>query len=159
MSDIIYIIILISALGAGMNAGLFFIFSNTIMSSLDKLPSESGIAAMQNINRIIQNPVFFAIFMGTALLSLVLAICLIWYWGPGSIYVLLGALIYLVGCFIVTIAFNVPRNNALDAASADTNEAAELWAKYLVEWTAWNHVRTVACVISTVFFILGFRYW
>ena len=159
MSDILYILVLISALGAGMNAGLFFIFSNTIMSSLEKLPSSSGIAAMQNINRIIQNPVFFAVFIGTAVTSLLLALSLIWYWSPGSIYILIGSLVYLVGCFIVTIAFNVPRNNALDAAESHTSEAAELWAKYLTEWTAWNHVRTVACIISTVLFVLGFRYW
>ena len=37
----------------------------------------------------------------------------------------------------------MPRNNALAAADATAPETAELWARYLREWTAWNHVRTV----------------
>lgn len=159
MSNILFVLIILSALGAGINAGLFFIFSNTVMNSLEKLPSSSGISAMQNINRIIQNPIFFAVFMGTALLSALLAISMIWFWGPGSIYILLGALVYIFGCFLVTVVKNVPMNNALDVVKADSAEAAELWGRYLIDWTAWNHVRTVACILSTLSFILGFKYW
>jgi uncharacterized membrane protein len=40
--------------------------------------------------------------------------------------------------------FNVPRNNALAALSADAADAAACWARYLGEWTWWNHVRTLA---------------
>lgn len=159
MSDVIFILILLSAVGAGMNAGLFFIFSNTIMSALGQLPPAHGTSSMQNINRVILNPLFFAVFIGTAIVSVLLVISMIWFWGPGSIYILLGALIYIIGCFLVTVVKNVPMNNALDAAKADSSDAAELWSKYLIDWTAWNHVHTVACILSTVFFILGFKYW
>lgn len=160
MSDILFVLIILCAVGSGLNAGLFFIFSNTIMSAFGQIKPHEGIAAMQSINRVILNPVFFSIFIGTAILSALSIILLIWNWeNPGSFYVLLGAIIYIVGCLVVTILFNVPRNEALDKEAPESKEAAELWKKYLVEWTMWNHVRTVACILSLVSFLFAFRYW
>jgi hypothetical protein len=60
-----------AVIGAGLNAGLFFIFSVCIMGALARLPAEQGIAAMQAINVVILNPLFLLVFMGTAVLSLV----------------------------------------------------------------------------------------
>ncbi len=160
MANVLLIAVLLSAVGSGIMAGVFFIFSNTVMNALRQLPSSQGIAAMQNINRVILNPLFFAAFIGTAVISALLAVSIFWFWGhQGAVYILIGALIYLIGSFLVTIAFNVPMNKALDALSSDADEAANLWARYLTDWTAWNHVRTVACLLSAVFFIFGFRYW
>ena len=160
MTSVIFILVLLSAIGSGLMAGLFFIFSNTVMSALGMLPPPYGISVMQNINRVILNPIFFAGFIGTAILSALLLVSLFWYWGHGgAIYILLGALVYLVGCFLVTVVKNVPMNNALDAEDPDSDKAANLWGNYLVDWTAWNHVRTFACILSLVFFILAFRYW
>lgn len=50
------------------------------------------------------------------------------------------------------MVFNVPLNNALAAARADTPEGAGLWQRYLAEWTSWNHVRTVAPIVSAILF-------
>jgi uncharacterized membrane protein len=54
-----------SALGCGLVAGLFFAFSNFVMKSLARLPSDQGIAAMQNINVDVLNRWFFVVFFGT----------------------------------------------------------------------------------------------
>jgi uncharacterized membrane protein len=61
--------------------------------------------------------------------------------------------VYVVGTFAVTMLCNVPRNNVLAALAADTGEAAVSWARYLAEWTWWNHVRTVAGAVSAVLLI------
>ncbi|MBU7583147.1 MAG: DUF1772 domain-containing protein [Nostoc sp. TH1S01] len=53
-------------------------------------------------------------------------------------------MLYLVGTIVVTIAFNVPLNDALAIANPDSTEGANLWARYLSNWTFWNHVRTIA---------------
>jgi uncharacterized membrane protein len=75
----------------------------------------------------------------------VLAVLAVIEWeSPESICVLAGSALYLIGVVVVTIAFNVPRNDALAAADADSPAGAELWQRYLREWTAGNHVRTVA---------------
>ncbi len=39
-----------AAIGSGLMAGLFFVFSVTVMTALGKLPAPAGIAAMQSIN-------------------------------------------------------------------------------------------------------------
>jgi uncharacterized membrane protein len=49
--------------------------------------------------------------------------------------------------------FNVPLNNALAAADPASPEAASLWARYLTDWTLWNHVRTVASTAACALFI------
>ncbi len=155
MDNVIFFIFLVSALGTGIMAGLFFIFSNTIMNALGQLPPSQGIASMQSINGVILNPLFFLVFIGTAVTSALLALSLIWYWSyPAAMYILFGAIFYLAGSFLVTVVFNVPMNNALDAVNPDTGEASDLWSNYLKNWTAWNHVRTIACILSSAAFIL-----
>ena len=67
--------------------------------------------------------------------------------------ILLGSVIYLVGCIGVTMALNVPLNDALAVVQPGTPEAATLWTRYLADWTFWNHVRTVASLASAVLFI------
>jgi uncharacterized membrane protein len=66
---------------------------------------------------------------------------------------LVGGVIYVLGMFVVTMVFNVPLNNALAAADLPSHGAAPLWARYLKEWTFWNHVRTVACIAASALFI------
>ncbi|QRG66206.1 DUF1772 domain-containing protein [Brevibacillus choshinensis] len=148
----------LSALGAGLIAGLFFAFSSFVMTALSRIPSVQGIAAMQSINVAVLNPLFALVFFGTALACIALAIQSFFRWGEtGTIYVLAGSLFYLVG-FLVTIAFNVPLNDSL--ASVDPNSAAgaDLWKHYIVNWTAWNHVRTVASLAALASFIIALRY-
>ena len=42
------------------------------------------------------------------------------------------------------MAYNVPGNDALAAVEPEGAEAADRWARYVLEWTAANHVRVVA---------------
>ncbi|MCA1367684.1 DUF1772 domain-containing protein [Bradyrhizobium sp. BRP14] len=144
-----------AVIGSGLMAGLFFVFSVCIMQALSRLPPEEGIAAMNAINIVIQNPLFLAAFMGTALLSLVLVVTALW-GGEGSYLLAAGGLVYFIGTLVVTMVFNVPLNNAL-AAAAPGQAATELWQqRYLTDWVWWNHVRTLASIASLALFVLGF---
>lgn len=148
----------LAAIGTGLMAGLFFVFSVTIMSALGKLPAAAGIAAMQSINSTILSPLFLAAFMGTALVCVVIAILAMLNWSAAaSGWLVTGALLYVAGTFLVTIIFNVPMNDALAAATPESGEAAGLWSRYLSVWTGWNHVRTVASTASLVMFIQALR--
>jgi len=121
IDNLFFTLTLLSALGCGLMAGVFFIFSNTVMSALARLQPPQGIAAMQSINRTILNPLFFAAFLGTAATSILLAISLLWRWQqPGAVYILAGSLLYLVGAIVVTIVFNVPMNEALEMFEVDS---------------------------------------
>jgi len=154
--DWLAILTLLAALGSGLMAGLFFAFSTFIMQALGKRPASVGIAAMQSINTTILNPIFFALFFGTALLSLVLGALSLLGWGEaGAAWRLAGALLYLVGAIGVTMQFNVPLNNRLAEVAPDSPEGATLWSHYLKVWTAWNHPRTIGCLGACGSFILG----
>lgn len=147
-----------AAIGSGLMAGLFFVFSVTIMGALGKLPAAAGIVAMQSINTTILSPLFLTAFMGTALLCVVLAIVAMLDWsGPASGWLVTGALLYVAGTFLVTIVFNVPMNDALASAAPDSGEAANLWTRYLSVWTGWNHVRTVTSTAALGTFIQALR--
>ncbi len=61
-----------------------------------------------------------------------------------------GGPVYLIGTILVTMAFNVPRNNALAAADPQSADGARLWVGYVTSWTAWNHVRTAAALAAAV---------
>jgi uncharacterized membrane protein len=150
MSDITFMLRFAAALGTGLMAGLFFAFSVSVMGALARIQPSEGIAAMQSINRAILNPVFFLAFFGTALVCLMIVAASLWNWSAaGAGYALAGAILYLAGCMVVTMVFNVPLNNALDAPSATTSAGAAVWANYLANWVPWNHVRTVACLAAS----------
>jgi uncharacterized membrane protein len=143
-------------IGAGLVAGFFFAFSICVMGALGKIPPSQGIAAMQSINVVVINPWFFAAFFGTALICVLAIVAALTRWSdPRAVYWLAGGVIYLVGTILVTMLFNVPRNNALAALGASSPEAAKLWIDYLSSWTGWNHVRTAAALIAAALFAMA----
>lgn len=140
---------LVAALGCGLVAGVLFAFSVFVMPALHRLPPAQGIAAMQSINVAAITPLFMLALFGTAAGCVALTISSLVRWHePGAWYLLIGSVLYLVGTMIVTIAFNVPRNDALAAVAPDSAAGASLWAGYITGWTAWNHVRTIAALAA-----------
>lgn len=135
----------VAALGSGVIGGTFFGFSVFIMQALGRIPPQAGMAAMRSINVVVINPVFLGVFVGTAVVAALLAITALLRWSePGAAWLILGCLFYVVGTFIATMVFNVPMNNALEALQPDSAEGLAYWARYLSDWTFWNHVRTLA---------------
>ena len=64
----------LTALGCGLIAGVFFAFSTFVIKALGRLPPHEGIAAMQSINVVVLNPLFLAVFVGTAIACVLLVI-------------------------------------------------------------------------------------
>jgi len=155
MIESLYVLKLITALGCGLIAGVFFAFSTFVMKALAQQPPAQGIAAMQSINITVINPWFMAAFLGTSLVCLGLIVSSLLRWQqPGTAYLLVSALLYLIGCFGVTIVFNVPLNDALAAINPNSAEGTNLWTRYLTNWTFWNHVRAIAAFIAAALFTL-----
>jgi uncharacterized membrane protein len=143
-----------AAIGSGLVAGIFFAFSSFVMAALGRIPPEQGITAMQSISITVLNPAFLTAFLGTGVVCVALAAGSYVWWGEASGKLLLAAsLIYLVGCIGVTMVCNVPLNDALAAVQPTAPEAAALWSRYLTTWTAWNHLRTVAPLLSAILFM------
>lgn len=118
MNGLITAMIVATISGSGLVTGLLFAFSNFVMSALADLPSDKGMFAMQSINEKIINPIFMLLFLGTPVLCLLMVVI----FGqkisePGSLFLLVGALAYLIGPFGITMLFNVPLNNQLAHAN------------------------------------------
>jgi uncharacterized membrane protein len=158
---IVYLLLsltLISAIGCSLVGGVFLAFSSFVMSALGRLAPEQGIAAMQSINITVLNPLFLGLFMGTGGVCLLLiAVGILRWHEPGMLFLLAGAVLYVLGTIAVTMICNVPLNDALAAAEPGSTEAAGLWRSYLADWTMWNHVRTIAATLAAIAFTIGFR--
>ena len=155
MTTILIPLTVIAIAGSGLMAGLFFVFSFSVMNALAQMPANEGMKAMQLINRTILNTVFLSAFFGTALACLLVAIISAWQRPPDFGWVIAGACMYLVGGFMVTAFFNVPLNNSLDKLSSDDPASHEEWTHYLKLWTRWNHLRTAACILACVLLTIG----
>jgi uncharacterized membrane protein len=141
---------LIGALGCGLIAGVFFAFSAFVMKALAALPPVLGVAAMQSINVAVINPWFLGAFLVTAATCILLTVLSVLRWHkPGAAYLLFGTALYLLGTVMVTILFNIPRNEALATVDPTSPDAANVWAEYISGWTTWNHVRTAAALAAS----------
>ena len=159
MDHFLFALTLLAALGCGLIAGVFLAFSSFVMKALARLPASAGIAAMQSINIVVLRSVFMAVFLGTAAVCVVASVySLFRLQEPGVVYMLIGSALYLVGSFLVTIIFNVPRNEALAKLAPTNPNSANFWSGYVANWTAWNHVRTVAALAAAASFSIALAY-
>jgi uncharacterized membrane protein len=154
----LYVLTLVTAVACGLVAGFFFAFSTCVMKSLHRLPVAHGVAAMQLINVAVINPFVMTALFGTALACSVLAVAAVIEWGEAyAAYLLAGGAVYLVGTILLTIAYHVPRNDALATVDPDSADAANHWTRYVKEWTTANHVRTVAPLAAATLLTIALR--
>jgi uncharacterized membrane protein len=143
-----------AALGSGLVAGVFFAFSSFVMPALGRIHPDQGIAAMQSMIVTAVTPGFMLALFGTAVIALVLGIGAISRWGQtGPMLILAASVLYLIGCIGVTMGGNVPLNDALAAVQVGSADGATVWARYLLDWTFWNHVRTAASTGTCALYI------
>lgn len=146
-----------AAVGSGLMAGVFVAFSTSVLPALGRRPAAEGIAAMQAANVAIVNPVFLTLFMGTTAANVLLLVTAPFAGQPGTVWRVVGALLFVAGGFVLTVAYNVPLNDALEAADAGSEEGAALWERYLSRWTAANHVRALASAVAAVALVVAAR--
>ncbi len=146
----------VALLGSALIGGVFFAFSSFVMRALARVSSSEGISVMQSINVVVITPSFLGIFMGTAALSVALAVlALANRADPSAMYFLGGAVLYFGGTFLVTVIGNIPLNNRLACLSPSDPDAMEFWQQYLDRWTKWNHIRTAAATAATLLLVVG----
>ncbi|MFI6276288.1 DUF1772 domain-containing protein [Streptomyces sp. NPDC050988] len=132
----------------GLVAGLFYAYANNVMPALARSDDRVYIEVIQNINDVIQNPVFLLSFNGALLLIAFSA------WqlrGSPRIRVwVFAALVVYALAFLVTVAFNIPLNNEIvDAGNpATTADPAAVREKFEDPWVAWNVVRAVLHIVA-----------
>ena len=156
MSPFLFFLMQFAILAYALVGGVFLAFSDFIMRSLSLTGGVGGVEAMQVINREVFRWVFMALFLGMAAVSLVISgYAAISLSGPAGTLILLSGIVYLVGCFGVTVVFNVPMNEALAALPRGSEQAAAYWEYYLTRWTRWNTIRSVLGAAGTALLAAG----
>jgi uncharacterized membrane protein len=104
---------------------VFFAFSSFVMRALGRLEPARGLAAMQSINVLAVTPAFMTALFGTGAACLALAVWALVDWdGSFGPYLLVGSGLHLVGVVVLTIAYHVPRNDALARLDPESPGAA-----------------------------------
>ncbi len=154
------IILILTATSTALIAGLFYAYSCSVTLGLGKLSDEGYLSAIQSINREILNPVFYATFMGTFFL-LPLSTWLEYNADGASkrfLFLLAATSVYAIGTFGVTIAGNVPLNEALDKFNIQAASAEELKHQrtfFEMPWNKLNNIRAIANSVSLMLVILA----
>lgn len=155
IASVLPVLTVLAIAGCGLIAGVFFAFSTSVMPGLARLPKPAAALAMQQANRTILNPLFLLVFVGTAAVCLLVAVAALVTGHGGAVWLVAGALLYVVGGFVLTLVVNVPMNNRLDVADPDSPDGSEIWTEYRSRWTAWNHLRAVASALATALLAVG----
>ena len=130
----------------GMAGGAFALYAHTIMPGLRKTDDRTFVAAFQQIDRAIINPWFMITAFGGALV-LTVAAGLTSRGTPAFPWIAAAFGLYLVAV-IVTVAVNVPLNDAIKAAGDPAHlDAAQVRAQFgEVRWAAANLLRVATTV-------------
>jgi len=157
MSTAFVLLIQFAILAYALVGGVFLAFSDFIMRALAMTSGHGGVEAMQVINREVFRWVFMALFLGLAVVSLVIAAYGAFaLTGTAGTLIMLAGLCYLIGCFGVTVFFNVPMNEALAGMEMTGANTRDYWFQtYVPRWTFWNSVRTMACAVSAALLLFG----
>ncbi|MGX1882592.1 anthrone oxygenase family protein [Streptomyces sp. NPDC055287] len=165
------LLIALAIVATGLYAGFMLIFLTGIMPALGRLTDEQFVAAMRRINEEVPRGVFVSVMLASvAFPAAALAV-------PGddrsgTQWVLLGAgLVLVVLNHVVTVAGNIPLNNALAASEqtgteqtgtgkaragqpgAGQSAAADREARAAFE-TRWNRLHLVRTLLVTAGFAL-----
>ncbi|HEY0805739.1 MAG TPA: anthrone oxygenase family protein [Pseudonocardiaceae bacterium] len=131
-------VLIAATITMGLVAGLFFAYACSVMIGLGHADDRTFVEAMQRINVAILNGWFAAAFGGAVVVT---ALAVVFTFRGPLVFWVVAALVLYVAAIVITLAINVPLNNALEAAGT-TNLAA---ARHAFEstWVRWNIVRTV----------------
>ncbi|RQO70585.1 DUF1772 domain-containing protein [Pedobacter sp. KBW06] len=159
MADLIF---LLTATLTALTGGFFYAFSCAVNPGLARLSDGGYLAAMQSINKEIQNLLFLSSFMGTLLL-LPLSTWLEFRVGiTDSFWLLLATtFVYTIAVFGLTMFGNVPLNEALDRfnlSSASAKDMAIQREKFEIPWNRFHRIRTVASVLTVMLVIAALVY-
>ncbi|GAB3904411.1 DUF1772 domain-containing protein [Kibdelosporangium lantanae] len=132
----------LSTLTMGLMAGLFYAFAVMVMPALAKTGDHEFIAAMQSINRGVQNGGFAFGFYGAFLFTGAAAIVHHRMGAKATARWIVVALALYVVALAVTFGGNIPLNDKLETV-ADATAARIAFNE--PTWNALNDVRTIAC--------------
>ena len=145
----------VAAVSAGLIGGVFFAFSAFVMPALRAAACGPG----HRRHAIHQSPrgdrAADARPVRHGRMSVVAVIWAIRFRGHAAApWMLAGGAAYIVA-ILITIAGNVPLNNALAGLDPASAGGPAQWLQFVQRWTLWNHLRGASSVAASAAFILA----
>jgi uncharacterized membrane protein len=140
-----------ATLTTGLVAGVFYAYSVSVDPGLAAQSDASYVATMQEINERIQNPLFFASFVGAVVLLLAALVLHLPRLRSGRFLLIsLACVLYIGGGFLLTAFINVPMNDQLATVDPEAPPRVLAQAREVYEgpWDFWNGVRTVFSTLA-----------
>jgi uncharacterized membrane protein len=151
MSGLRSIVLIAATMTIGLVAGVFGLYSHTVMRGLAGTDDRTFVGAFQALDRAIINPWFMLSFVGALLFTAAAAVLHLPRDARGPLPWIVVALVLYLVAFGITMAVNVPLNDALKAAG-DPDTIADLAAARRnfgeARWAAWNLVRTITTTVA-----------
>jgi uncharacterized membrane protein len=139
--------LLAATISVGLMAGVFGLYTHTIMPGLGRTDNRTFVGAFQAIDRAIINVWFLPVFVGALVLTGAAAALSIGEERRDVLPWAVAAFVLYPPVFVVTMRVNVPLNNALKAAG-DPDRIGDLAAVRRrfdeSRWRRWNLFRTLA---------------
>jgi uncharacterized membrane protein len=144
-------VLVLATVTIGLTAGVMFCYQIAIMPGLHELDDREFIRAFQQLDQKIVNPLFVgASFLGGD--ALLIAATALQHAGTSRFTRLaVATVIYVALVVVLTLAWHVPRNNALARVPVDTapdNDLARARSHFERPWNRLHIVRTLASVAS-----------
>ena len=143
MADTLLPVALVLALVlGGLQAGTYYAWASGVMPGLARVEDGAFVAVMRQVNVAIVNPVFLTSFLGAPLAAVAAALL-----ADGTArWWAVGGAVLAVATVVVTVARNIPLNDALEAAG--TGDPAAARAGFERAWRRWNAARALTSTVS-----------
>jgi len=149
----------LAILSTGLMAGLFFTWSNAVMPGIGKMDNTAFLGALKSMNKVILNPLFFLVFFGSVVLTLLTPFLAFKVVSKKVFTVLLVAgVVYLAGMFLVTVFGNIPLNRSLENSMLDqltTEQLQDMREKIEAPWKRLNWIRTVSSLVAFLLLLIS----
>jgi uncharacterized membrane protein len=152
MSTMADLLLALAVISTGLYAGFMLIFQTGVMPALARLSDDAFVPAMRRINEQVPRPVFLVVFLAVVVFpAAALAVP-----GEGASDTRMWLVAAGLGCaalnHLVTIAGNIPLNNAL--ASSESSPDSEVRAAFESKWNRYHRVRT-ALILAAFVLLVG----
>ncbi len=147
----------LTAAACGISGGVLFGFSVLVMPALRTQTAGAATAVMQAINLTAPRSLLMVPLLGSAVGCIAVGLqTALRSEVPGRPLLLAGAATGLV-MMAITAVYHIPRNNAIAIVDPSSPGVGAAWAAFEPGWTAWNHVRAAAGLVSAGLLVLGRR--
>jgi uncharacterized membrane protein len=143
MNALRVVCLIAATMTTGLVTGVYFSYGNAFMPGLAKTDDKTFVGSFQAVDRAIINPVFLGLgFVGALVLTLLAG--LLQLKEKALPWIAAAFVLYLI-TMIITIAVNVPLNDAIKAAGdPDTIDVTAVRAAFdEARWRSFNLVRTL----------------